>query len=133
MKDGRGCLLRTSKLQERRAGKFIIHSFFSTQQGREADDSRALNHAKILIDLITQFPTTNNPEAAEIDLTALVSNIRARYRLLCASLGVKPRLTAAAGASSNASAGQEDGSANGNMVEGVEGPIKGVDTSKLKF
>jgi len=37
MKDGRGFSLRTSKLQERKAGKFIIHSFFPTQQGRKAD------------------------------------------------------------------------------------------------
>lgn len=82
----------------------------------------------MLIDLINQFPTQNTPEAGEIDLTTLVSNIRARYRLLCASLGVKPRLAAAPSTSSNG-----DGEGGGNMVEGVEGPIKGVDTSKLKF
>jgi hypothetical protein len=86
-----------------------------------------LNHAKVLIDLINQFPTQNTPEAGEIDLTTLVSNIRARYRLLCASLGVKPRLAAAPSTTSN------EGGGEGNMVEGVEGPIKGVDTSKLKF
>jgi hypothetical protein len=82
-----------------------------------------------LIDLINQFPTQNTPEAGEIDLTTLVSNIRARYRLLCASLGVKPRLATAA----NTSTTSVGGDGEGNMVEGVEGPIKGVDTSKLKF
>jgi hypothetical protein len=89
-----------------------------------------LNHAKVLIDLINQFPTQNTPEAGEIDLTTLVSNIRARYRLLCASLGVKPRLAAASNTSTTSLGGEEGA---GNMVEGVEGPIKGVDTSKLKF
>jgi hypothetical protein len=84
-----------------------------------------------LIDLINQFPTQNTPEAGEIDLTTLVSNIRARYRLLCASLGVKPRLAAASITSTTSVGG--DGEGAGNMVEGVEGPIKGVDTSKLKF
>jgi hypothetical protein len=79
------------------------------------------------LDLINSFPTTNNPEAAEIDLTALVSNIRARYRLLCASLGVRPRL-AAAPSSGTSAAGEE-----GMVVEGIEGPMKGVDTAKLKF
>jgi hypothetical protein len=90
-----------------------------------------LNHAKILIDLINQFPTSNTPEAGEIDLTALVSNIRARYRLLCASLGVKPRLTAASDTNTVSASGNDV--ENGQVVEGVEGPIKGVDTSKLKF
>ena len=87
-----------------------------------------MNHAKVLIDLINQFPTQNTPETVEIDLTTLVSNIRARYRLLCASLGVKPRLAAAPTTTVNG-----DGGGEGSMVEGVEGPIKGVDTSKLKF
>jgi len=32
MKDGRGFSLRTSKLQERKAGEFIIHSFFATNK-----------------------------------------------------------------------------------------------------
>jgi len=32
MKDGRGFLLRTSKLQERKAGEFTIHSFFATNK-----------------------------------------------------------------------------------------------------
>ena len=90
-----------------------------------------MNHAKVLIDLINQFPTQNTPETVEIDLTTLVSNIRARYRLLCASLGVKPRLAAASNTSSTPAGGEGEG--GGNMVEGVEGPIKGVDTSKLKF
>jgi hypothetical protein len=79
------------------------------------------------LDLINSFPTTNNPEAAEIDLTALVSNIRARYRLLCASLGVRPRLAAAP------SSGISNGGEEGMVVEGIEGPMKGVDTAKLKF
>jgi hypothetical protein len=84
----------------------------------------------VLIELINQFPTSNTPEAGEIDLTALVSNIRARYRLLCASLGVKPRLTAASNTAASSSTGE---TGSGQVVEGVEGPIKGVDTSKLKF
>jgi hypothetical protein len=41
---------------------------------------------------------------------------------------VKPRLAAAPATTSNGT-----GEGEGNMVEGVEGPIKGVDTSKLKF
>ena len=90
-----------------------------------------MNHAKVLIDLINQFPTQNTPETVEIDLTTLVSNIRARYRLLCASLAVKPRLAAASNTSAASNGGE--GAGEGNMVEGVEGPIKGVDTSKLKF
>jgi len=44
---------------------------------------------------------------------------------------VKPRLAAASNTSTTSAGGENEG--GGNMVEGVEGPIKGVDTSKLKF
>ncbi len=49
-------------------------------------------------------------------------SIRARYRLLCTSLGTRPRLTAA-----------KDGSERAAVVEGIEGPMKGVDTRQLRF
>lgn len=59
----------------------------------------------------------------EVDLEALLMSIRARYRLLCTSVGARPRLTAA-----------RDGSeASTAVVEGIEGPMKGVDTRQLRF
>lgn len=103
--------------------------------------SRALSHARQLLELIGSFPTSNPSSAQgdtapdttsiaegreEVDLPALLANIRARYRLLCSSLGVRGRLVAAP---------QPNGTSpdGGTAVEGIEGPMKGVDTSQLKF
>lgn len=58
----------------------------------------------------------------DVDLEGLLMSIRARYRLLCTSLGTRPRLTAA-----------KDGSERAAVVEGIEGPMKGVDTRQLRF
>jgi hypothetical protein len=69
--------------------------------------SRALQNVNQLLALVGLFPTVNqtspdSPEgdpAAEAsnepDLSALLERIRARYKLTCSSLGVRPRLTAA--------------------------------------
>lgn len=100
--------------------------------------AKAVAHARSLLALIEGFPTVNPTPAEaedengdkvvveskdEPDLAALLQNIRARYRLLCTSVGARPRLVAARD-------GSETGSA---VVEGIEGPMKGVDTRQLKF
>ncbi|KAL7421359.1 hypothetical protein Q5752_004244 [Cryptotrichosporon argae] len=117
-------------------------------------EAKAQNHARTLLGLIQTFPTYNptpsptpaphygsqigpdsprtspaEPERAaradsaadEPDLALLLASIRARYRLLCTSLGTRPRLVAAPSA-------VEQGA-----VEGVDGPIKGVDTRLLRY
>lgn len=88
-----------------------------------------------------------NPNS-EVDLSALMQNIRARYRLLCSALGTRPRLIASKngmGTDPNADtnddveqegidpAGRARGGAAGQVIEGIEGPMKGVDTTKLRF
>ncbi|CAK9781682.1 unnamed protein product [Cutaneotrichosporon oleaginosum] len=122
-------------------------------------EAKSAAHATALLALISSFPTTNpsagaapttaqdvamaaieaDEEAGEagkndapapagrgrspdVDLEALLMSIRARYRLLCTSLGTRPRLTAA-----------KDGSERAAVVEGIEGPMKGVDTRQLRF
>lgn len=133
----------------------------------------ALNHARVLGELISKFPMINPSETAkttistsdpiqnlntdseevsvpiatasiresvegqgekEVDMATLLSTIRARYRLLCTSLNVRPRLTTASSASSGPDGfeGTEGGAASG-VVEGIEGPMKGVDTRQLRF
>lgn len=62
--------------------------------------------------------------AEDVDMAQLLSSIRARYRLLCTSVGARPRLLAAG------KDGTQDQSA---AVEGIEGPMKGVDTRQLRF
>ncbi len=72
------------------------------------------------------------------DLTALMSSMRARYKLLCTALGARPRLMAApadSGDSGQAGQNKAEGTegAGGAVVEGIEGPMKGVDTRLLRF
>jgi hypothetical protein len=148
---------------------------------QELIDSSAAQHAKHLLDLVASFPTTNptpTPDegitstisangyddagaTADADLPQLISSIRARYRLLCTSLGVRPRLVAAASAdfdadeiaaagevsgvevgrergrgagASSGAGGEVDGPVVlGGVVQGIEGPMKGVDTRQLRF
>ncbi|ODN95751.1 hypothetical protein L198_04369 [Cryptococcus wingfieldii CBS 7118] len=123
-----------------------------SKRGKEA---RALNHAQVLVELINTFPTINPTQsinsnavsemvddtpAADIDLASLLSLIRARYRLLCSSLGTRPRLASAtiveanpgSGAAAAGRTGSDGGEAEG-VVQGIEGPMKGVDTRQLRF
>ncbi|KAF8504291.1 hypothetical protein BU17DRAFT_58193 [Hysterangium stoloniferum] len=67
-----------------------------------AVQSRTEVHIRHLLELIAQFPRVNpSPSSSESDDTALdvaglLSKIRARYKALCSTLGVRPRLRAAA-------------------------------------
>ncbi|KAF9550592.1 DUF1715-domain-containing protein, partial [Agrocybe pediades] len=65
------------------------------KQSREED--RASQHIRILLDTISQFPRVN-PSASEgagadLDISKLFRQIRSRYKILCSSLGVRPRLS----------------------------------------
>ncbi|WVQ63947.1 uncharacterized protein L199_002104 [Kwoniella botswanensis] len=106
----------------------------------------ALNHAQVLLSLIHSFPTTNptptpipsqpnntgtdEPKAeADLDLANLISNIRARYKLLCSSLNVKPRLQVA----QIVEVDPRSGAGASGVEAGSDGPAKGVDTTQLRF
>ena len=77
----------------------------------------------------------------DVDLAALLSTMRAKYRLFCSSISLRPRLvpgsTTRPRASDNDEIDGDNGSKGGSDVmgqmEGIEGPLKGVDTSKLRF
>ena len=69
---------------------------------------RTQNHIRHLLDLIAQFPRVNPSAVAaaseastttepEVDIPRLFRQIRSRYKLLCATLGVRPTLRAADG------------------------------------
>jgi hypothetical protein len=57
--------------------------------------SRAANHIRHLLKLISQFPRVN-PSASDIssemDIPKLFRQIRSRYKALCSTLGVRPTL-----------------------------------------
>lgn len=70
----------------------------------------------------------------EPDLPSLLGSIRGRYKLLCASLGARPRLVAAPNQDPAEGGPQgSDMAEEGGVVEGIEGPMKGVDTRRLRF
>ena len=61
--------------------------------------SRASQHIRSLLDSISQFPRVNpsasDPASEELDIPKLLRQIRSRYKVLCSSLGVRPRLQSA--------------------------------------
>ncbi|WVR09095.1 hypothetical protein IAU60_006157 [Kwoniella sp. DSM 27419] len=137
-----------------------------SKRGKEA---RALNHAQTLLELVSSFPRHNPSEAlapgvsavedpadpteglsgsiaapapaAPLDLATLISSIRARYRLLCSSLGTRPRMQNAtiieavpgSGAAAATGLPDQDAAPSEGVVQGIEGPMKGVDTRQLRF
>ncbi len=108
---------------------------------------RALVHIETLLNLISAFPIYNpseptaltepaassaNSDSDSSDLAATLERIRARYRLLCSSLGIRSRLATAATKDGGVDELGE-GSGGGGVVQGIEGPMKGVDTRLLRF
>ncbi|KAL5501128.1 hypothetical protein ACEPAH_9515 [Sanghuangporus vaninii] len=73
-------------------------------------DNRVKHNASLLLDLIAQFPMENpsHPTLEELDIPKLFAQIRARYKVLCSILGVKPSLRAS---QSHASTSVDDDSA----------------------
>ncbi|KAH9940019.1 uncharacterized protein BXZ73DRAFT_88781 [Epithele typhae] len=89
---------------------------------RGAQDERAQNHVRLLLALIAQFPRVNPSTAIasaaadadastdagpDVDIPRLFRQIRSRYKLLCATLGVRPTLRAADGSSASPERGDD--------------------------
>ncbi|KAG8763539.1 hypothetical protein FRC12_008516 [Ceratobasidium sp. 428] len=70
-------------------------------------DDRTIRHAEQLLSLIAKFPMTNPStaieEGSQIDIVRLFTQIRSKYKVLCSTLGVRPRLVAAGAVSSDPS------------------------------
>jgi hypothetical protein len=106
----------------------------------ETQTRRAVNHIETLLNLISAFPIFNptppddlspTADTETADLAANLERIRARYRLLCSSLGIRPRLATASTKDGDVDEIGEGGV--GGIVQGIEGPMKGVDTRLLRF
>ncbi|KAJ2917144.1 hypothetical protein MD484_g3238, partial [Candolleomyces efflorescens] len=74
---------------------------FLSLRGTDDSSRRVLHHVNGLLDLISQFPLTNpsntSSSGEEIDILKLLRQIRSKHKLLCASLGIRPRVHAADG------------------------------------
>jgi len=80
-----------------------------------------MNHIRSLLELISHFPrinpsarpTASSPSAegfhTEIDIPKLFRQIRSRYKLLCASLAIRPSLRAMEGDEANLTAQVQGG------------------------
>lgn len=104
--------------------------------------SRPLQNLNQLLALVALFPTINlsapdetedelvaNPaSSSSLDLSALLERIRARYKLTCSSLGVRPRLTAAKMTDANEDEGEGEALKGKVVVNGV-----GVSSKALLF
>ncbi|QRV95608.1 hypothetical protein RhiJN_23626 [Ceratobasidium sp. AG-Ba] len=68
-------------------------------------DDRAIRHAEQLLALISKFPMVNPStavdESSQLDIVHLFTQIRSKYKALCSTLGVRPRLVAAGAISSS--------------------------------
>ena len=59
---------------------------------------RGLHHVEQLVALIDRFPSFNDSSKRQDDqdMELMLQNIRSKYRILCSSFGVRPRLQKAA-------------------------------------
>ncbi|EIW65842.1 hypothetical protein TREMEDRAFT_18648, partial [Tremella mesenterica DSM 1558] len=76
-----------------------------------------------------------NSQSPELDLLALLNSIRAKYKLLCASLNLHPRLVQSStntGKSDTPQLGYTSG-IDTPFTSGMGGLLSGVDTKKLGF
>ncbi|KAL7337411.1 hypothetical protein BJY59DRAFT_758446 [Rhodotorula toruloides] len=115
----------------RRAGRPLSSSRVAADAGvcsrRSGGDRTLLGHPLLasqsldqILSLVFQFPTSNNSSSlssssasnADIDIPALLSSLRSKYRTACATLGVRPRLVAA-GSSSATGGAEQAGEAEG--------------------
>lgn len=110
---------------------------------------RTLKSIDQLLRLIHSFPTINptpsstaleepptTTDAAPTDLPALITRIRAKYRLICSTLGVKPRLVVRQSAEGDVMADRGDDSQGIEVVPAAEDrdqPMNGVDSRLLQF
>ncbi|KAJ1303860.1 hypothetical protein OPQ81_008279 [Rhizoctonia solani] len=100
-------------------------------------DERAVHHAEQLLSLISKFPLTNPPVAPQaepqIDIVRLYSQIRSRYKALCSTLGVRPRLVTAGAVPSDPSGSSGQGGDLSEDAQSSNRPIVGASAQSLAF
>ena len=102
--EGFALVMKATYTQKENSSRLFFLAIMQEIQMDDAFTSRAMNHINQLLSLISQFPTYNPTPTGtsadeEIDLGKRLSQIRARYKALCGTLGVKPRLAPGAGSS----------------------------------
>ncbi|KAI5450095.1 hypothetical protein NCC49_003722 [Naganishia albida] len=109
-------------------------------QGGKKMTGRTLKSIDQLLELIQSFPTINptpsstspvpTTEDTTTDLPSLITRIRAKYRLICSTLGTKPRLAVRQSVDGDVMADRGE-------TEGVDsahdGQPMGVDSRMLQF
>lgn len=54
-------------------------------------ESRAAQQASAIFELASRFPTSN-PKHEDFDVVKLLNQIRSKYKVLCATVGTRPRM-----------------------------------------
>ena len=74
--------------------------------------SRSSQHIRHLLQYISKFPCVNPPISGDtdssLDISKLLSQIRSRYKALCSTLGVHPRLLSSSEAAEEKDMGDSD-------------------------
>ncbi|KAI5116905.1 hypothetical protein M0805_000800 [Coniferiporia weirii] len=73
----------------------FARAWMAVSERRQNSDSRVLHNARLLLELVAQFPMENpshGDAAEEVDIAKLFNQIRSRYKMLCSLIGVKPSL-----------------------------------------
>jgi hypothetical protein len=93
------CGLRSAKNEQQRKSEY--HTFRIMGASKHTvqfsmRSTRIVHHTKQLLDLISQFPKVNpsSTSASDLDIPRLFRQIRSRYKVLCAALGIRPTLRA---------------------------------------
>ncbi|KDE02523.1 hypothetical protein MVLG_06920 [Microbotryum lychnidis-dioicae p1A1 Lamole] len=79
---------------------------------QEKAPTRATTNLRQILLLSASFPFRNNSslpvEGSEVDIPAMLNNQRVKYRVVCAAIGIRPRITVAS-AGTNSSSGKLGG------------------------
>ncbi|KAK9896893.1 DUF1715-domain-containing protein [Cystobasidium minutum MCA 4210] len=68
--------------------------FWQAIAREDAKKQKALPHIISILKMIESFPTHNSTDESgkEFDPEALIQSIRSKYRIMCASLAIRPRI-----------------------------------------
>jgi hypothetical protein len=132
----------TEARRTQQRGTYAHRRFTCFFANRVLRKSRTESHIRHLLDLVAQFPRVNpsadasapDGDDSQVDVAALLSKIRARYKALCATLGVRPRLRAA-GAGMAAQEDTRDGpdASAGKKVWKLDGRQPQAGSNEMSF
>ena len=98
--------------------------------------SRSSQHIRHLLEYISQFPRVNpsisDETASSLDISRLLRQIRSRYKALCSTLGVHPRLRSSSKSADEETLGDSDMQVDTKVAADSAIPIWKLDKTGAK-